>query len=71
MKGLITVLNDFVQSQEQKNTAFNKLMAEMKFRSSVAELSEEKTSNSFIDSGATHNNFDLHSLPCNESLKKQ
>ncbi len=49
------------QNQNSSNGSnqipYNGWMAKVKYRSNVAELSEEKTSSAYMDSGATHHFF--------------
>ena len=72
MKGLTTVLKEFIEIQKQNNTPFNGFMAKKKFRSNMAEFSEEKTMNAYIDSGATHNFFYFRSsFICYERISEE
>ena len=58
INALITSLEN-IQSKREDN--FNSSMAKIKFQSKVATVSDEKCSDAYIDSGATHHFFDRKS----------
>ena len=62
MHGLITALQKIAITQNQtkpprSEPPFGAFMAKMKYRSNIAEVFDEKSSDAYIDSGATHHFF--------------
>ena len=67
-QSLLTELRNIISENKRQDVppppppAFNGFMAKLKFRANVAELSEEKTTDAYIDSGATHHFFHHRSI---------
>ena len=72
LQGLLSALQNFALNQPpppppKYEPPFGGFMAKVKFRSMVAQVADEKTSDAYIDSGATHHFFHSRSVFINYS----